>query len=101
MIVYNTTFHVEDDILTESIEFLKSEYIPCAIRNGLLVNPLLQRVMQNVEAGTSLCVQFRVKDEKTLHDWIREEGAELQRKLVVRFGNKMAGFSTLLEEIDL
>jgi len=101
MIIYNTTFHVEDDILTESIEYLKSEYVPNAIRSGLLIQPVLQRVLQDVEAGVSLCVQFRVKNEETLHEWIKKEGGELQHQLVKRFGNKMVGFSTLLDEIDL
>lgn len=101
MIVYNTTFHVEDEILTESIEFLKSEYIPLAIQSGLLMQPVLQRVLQDVEAGTSLCVQFHVQDQETLHAWVRQDGIALQRKLTERFGNKMAGFSTLLDVIDL
>jgi len=101
MIVYNTTFHIEDEILAESIEYLKSEYIPHAIKSGLLMQPVLRRVLQDVEDGTSLCVQFHVQNQETLHDWIRQDGIALQRKLTARFGNKMAGFSTLLDEIDL
>ncbi|MDR2920401.1 MAG: DUF4286 family protein [Tannerella sp.] len=101
MIVYNTTFHVDDEILNESIEYLKQEFIPSSIHSGILSHPVLQRVLQNSEAGTSLCVQFRVKDQPTLHEWIRHEGIAIQQKLVERFGTKMAGFSTLLDEIDL
>lgn len=101
MIVYNTTFHVDDEILSESIDYLKQEFIPSSIRSGILSNPVLQRVLQDAEAGTSLCVQFRVKDQPTLHEWIRQEGITIQRKLVERFGSNMAGFSTLLDEIDL
>jgi hypothetical protein len=101
MIVYNTTFHVEDEILAESINYLKSEYIPFAVRSGLLIQPVLLRVLQDAEAGTGLCVQFRVQDQDTLHNWVRQDGMELQRKLAERFGNKMPGFSTLLEEINL
>ena len=101
MIVYNTTFHVDDDILSESIEYLKQEFIPSSTRSGILSHPLLQRVLQDSEAGTSLCVQFRVKNQATLHEWIRLEGIVIQQKLVERFGSKMAGFSTLLDEIDL
>lgn len=101
MIVYNTTFHVDDEILSESIDYLKQEFIPSSICSGILSHPLLQRVIQDTEAGTSLCVQFHVKDQQTLQDWIRQEGITIQRKLVERFGSKMAGFSTLLDEIDL
>lgn len=101
MIIYNTTFHVEDEVLNESIEYLKQTFIPAAINSGVLSQPVLQRVVQEEEAGTNLCVQFRVKDQETLQNWIDQEGITIQHKLVKRFGHKMAGFSTLLEEIDL
>lgn len=101
MIVYNTTFHVDDSILAESITYLKQEFIPAAVSSGMLSQPVLQRVLQDQEAGTSLCVQFRVKDQDTLYDWINREGIDIQRKLAERFGTKMAGFSTLLDEIAL
>ena len=31
MIVYNTTFHIEKDILDESLDYLKRQYIPKAV----------------------------------------------------------------------
>ena len=31
MIVYNTTFHIEKDILDESLDYLKKQYIPKAV----------------------------------------------------------------------
>ena len=31
MIVYNTTFHIEKDILDESLDNLKKQYIPKAV----------------------------------------------------------------------
>ena len=101
MIIYNTTFHVEDEILSESIEYLKHAFIPAVISSGVLSRPVLQRVVQEEEAGASLCVQFRVKDQETLQNWIDQKGIDIQHKLVERFGNKMVGFSTLLDEIDL
>ena len=74
MIVYNTTFHIEKDILD---------------------------VMQAEEGeGISFSVQFHVKNVDTLNFWLQNEGNNLHRALVARFGHKIAGFSTLLEEID-
>jgi len=35
-----------------------------------------------------------------LNFWLQNEGNNLHRALVARFGHKIAGFSTLLEEID-
>lgn len=34
MIVYNTTFHIEKDILDESLVYLKKQYIPKAVESG-------------------------------------------------------------------
>jgi hypothetical protein len=36
----------------------------------------------------------------TLNFWLQNEGNLLQKDLVNRFGYKIAGFSTLLEELD-
>ena len=36
MIVYNTTFHIEKDILDESLVYLKKQYIPKAVESGFL-----------------------------------------------------------------
>jgi hypothetical protein len=45
-------------------------------------------------------VQFHVKNVDTLNYWIETEGRLLHQDLVNRFGRKIAGFSTLLEEIE-
>ena len=46
MIVYNTTFHIEKDILDESLVYLKKQYIPKAVESGFLQRPCLRRVLQ-------------------------------------------------------
>ena len=101
MIVYNTTFHIEADILDESIEYLKKSYIPEAIASGFLQKPCLRRVMRTgAEEGESFSVQFHVKNVDTLNFWLQNEGSAIQQALITRFGQKIAGFSTLLEELD-
>jgi len=101
MIVYNTTFHIEKEILAESIQYLKGEYIPKAIASGFLQQPCLRQVLHTAEdEGISFSVQFHVKNIDTLNFWIQNEGTLIHKELVNRFGNKIAGFTTLLEEID-
>lgn len=41
MIVYNTTFHIEKDILDEGLDYLKKQYIPKAVESGFLQRPCL------------------------------------------------------------
>ena len=38
---------------------------------------------------------------ETLEYWLQQEGSALQRRLTERFGQKLVGFTTLLEEMEL
>jgi len=42
-----------------------------------------------------------VKDIETLEKWVAETGEGLKEELLKKFGNQVAGFSTLLEEVEL
>lgn len=101
MIVYNTTFHIEKDSINECLTYLKKQYIPKAAASGFLLKPYLRRIIQaEQEEGESYSIQFHVKNMDTLNYWLQNEGNQLHKDLVNRFGYKIAGFSTLLEEID-
>ena len=100
MIIYNTTFHIENEVHKECLKYLKKEYIPKAVSSGFMLNPCLRRVLQNEgNEGESYAIQFHVKNRDTLNFWLKQEGIALQQALVARFGSKIAGFTTLLEEI--
>lgn len=102
MIVYNTTFHIHKEVLADCLGYLRTQYIPRAVEGGMLSNPYLRRVLSSEnEEGESYCVQFHVEDVETLNDWSQKVGRSLQSDLVNRFREKVAGFSTLLEEIEL
>ncbi len=102
MIIFNTTFHIEDDIHSDCIAFLKDDYIPSAIQSGFLHQPRLAFIhRQYEEKGVSYSLQFHVKNVETLNHWLDTEGQTLQSEIVKRFGNKVMGFVTLMEEISL
>lgn len=102
MIVYNTTFHVEKGIQHESLDYLRAEFIPKAIESGILNKPCLRKILHESEdEGVNFSVQFHVEDIETLNNWLQKEGQFLHKDLIDRFGSQIAGFSTLLEEIEL
>ncbi len=102
MIIYNTTFHADNVIAADCLAYLKSTYIPIAIKNGLLQKPALRRLMREDDDGTtSYALQFHVDHREALDTWMQKEGRILQRRLTQRFGHQLVGFSTLLEEIEL
>lgn len=102
MIIFNTTFLVEDDILDNYIRFMKETYIATASDSGFLHEPRFCLIhSQHEESGSSYSLQFRVKNVDTLNHWFATEGQALQTELTARFGNKALGFVTILEEIEL
>lgn len=100
MIVYNTTFHIEKDCVEACLDYLKKEYIPCAMADGSLQQPCLRRVLFVQDEGESYALQFHVDDVDTLNDWLEKEGHAMHKLLTDRFGHQVAGFTTLLEELD-
>jgi hypothetical protein len=103
MIVYNTTFYIDNAVIEEGLDYLKKNYIPTAIAVGILKQPRLRQVLHNLtddNTGESFAVQFHVKDMNALNEWRTQVEEELQGALIRRFGNQITGFTTLLEEID-
>lgn len=102
MIIFNTTFHADDDIKDAFVEFLKTVYIPQAAASGFLFEPRLLLIhRQHEEGGVSYSLQFAVKNTDTLNHWLTNDGNRLHGVLTNRFGNKAMGFVTVLEDIEL
>lgn len=102
MLIFNTTLHLDDSIHDDCLRYLKEIYIPQAIKSGVLEAPFLARIeSQHEESGVSYALQFKTKDIDTLDQWASTAGEELKGDMYKRFGTKVAGFVTLLEEIPL
>lgn len=101
MIIFNTTYHVEDEVHSDYLTFIRDSFIPKALESGFLMEARLARIVpQYNEPGTSYSLQFRVKNSDTLQFWLNESGDLLNKALVDKFGNKVLSFVTLLEEMD-
>lgn len=102
MIIFNTTFHLDDDIHDEGLIFLKETYVLAAVNSGFLFEPRLCLIhRQHEESGHSYSLQFKVKNIDTLNLWQSIQGQHLNNKMNEQFRNKMVGFTTILEEIEL
>lgn len=102
MLIFNTTFHLDDSIHNECVSYLKEIYIPRSLVDGLLEQPSLARIeSRHEEGGVSYALQFKTKDMDALNKWAAKVGSLIQKGLTDKFGNKVSGFSTLMEEIPL
>lgn len=102
MIIFNTTFHVEDSARSNFVAYMKETYIPKAMNSGFLHEPRFAKIQgQYDQGGSSYSLQFKVKNVDTLNYWFEKEGLALQKDLTDHFGDAAIGFVTLMEEIEL
>jgi hypothetical protein len=98
MIIYNITFHIEERIVNEYLDFLKKEYIPAATKSRVLKHPKLCKILaQTDDACLSYSLQFQVENTNIFNDWYQRTGNELQTRIIQHFSDKVLGFTTLLE----
>lgn len=102
MLIFNTTLHVDDAIQDQFIVYLKTVYIPQALESGLLSQPALAKIdRQHEESGVSYALQFKTQDIDSLNKWAEQTGEPLSLDMNKRFGTRVGGFVTLLDEIPL
>ncbi|MEG1617539.1 MAG: DUF4286 family protein [Bacteroidales bacterium] len=102
MIIFNTTYHVEMATVDDFVTYVRNQFVPAATRSEELTHPRLTRILSHEdEGGVSFALQFQVTDPMKLDDWYDEIGDELNEEFVANFGEKVVGFSTLMEVIDL
>lgn len=102
MIIFNTTYHVDDRVLADFITYLREEFVPKAIQDKEMTNPRLTRVMTHEpQEGSSLALQFEIRELEKLDEWYEEIGDSLNEDMIARFGSQVVGFSTLMELIEL
>jgi len=101
MLVYNTTYNIDEDVLSNFLIWLHEVYVPEIEKNGILSNHRLLRVLSHREENTeSFTLQWEVESSALLHRWHVEVGGKLNNELVKMFGNKVVGFPTLLEVME-
>ncbi len=102
MLIFNTTLHIDDSIHDDCLKYLREEYIPESLVGKLVGQPSLARIeSRHEENGVSYAMQFKTQNIESLNKWIEETGGRLQKELTDKFGSKVSGFVTLLEEIPL
>ncbi len=100
MLIYNTTFQVEDEIHDNFLVWIKECYIPEVEKHGTMRAPRICKVLSHRDDGSSYTLQWEVESSSLLHRWHLEQGMKLNDELVKIFKNKVVGFPTLMEVIE-
>ncbi|MDR0995352.1 MAG: DUF4286 family protein [Tannerella sp.] len=106
---YNVTFHLDKEMEETGIAYLQAVYIPQMLASGVLGAPLVRRVkafpnerglQEEEEKSCSYALQFPLSNEAAFPAFIREESVAIHAALGRKFGGRMLGFATLLEELE-
>lgn len=101
MLVYNTTYHVEEKDVRNFLIFMQESYIPRVLEEGSLSDPKILKILSHIEEGSAcFSVQFSVESSAMLHSWHRKQGAQLNAELLKTFEDKIVGFPTLMEVVE-
>lgn len=100
MLIYNTTFQVDDEIHDNFLIWIKESYMTEVQSHGALQSPRLCRILSHRDGGSSYSLQWEVESSGVLHRWHMEQGIRLNDELTNIFKDKVIGFPTLMEVIE-
>lgn len=101
MILYNTTFHVDEKAECDFVAWLKTDYIPRAEHEGL-INPMLARLVNNVEPGcATYALHFDAASMPDVERWENGVRNELTAEIFSRWQYGVLAFSTAMERIGI
>lgn len=100
MLIYNTTFYVEDANHDHFVIWLKEFYTPEVEKYGVLKSPRLCKLLNYQEDGVAYSLQWEVEDSTSLHRWYSDQGVKLNEELIKIFNDKVIGFPTLMEVME-
>lgn len=101
MILYNTTFHVDEKAERDFVCWLKSDFMPRAAKDGL-INPMLARLVDNVELGCSTyALHLEAASMAVIGQWESAGRRKLIEEIFARWQYGVLAFSTPMEKIEL
>lgn len=101
MLVFNTTYTIQNTDARNFVIWVHQSYFPSIVENGILTNPRMLRVLSHKDEETEcFCLQFNVESSAKLHTWYTQQGQALTEEMTKLFGDRFAGFSTIMEIIE-
>lgn len=101
MILYNTTFHIDRSIRSDFMAWVKERFIPEAVKDHALSDPMLTRILTVVEPDAeTFALHLYADDRADVDRWERTSGQALLSEMFKRWGERALAFSTPMEILD-
>lgn len=98
-VLYNITYNVDESVLQDWQEWMKSEFIPKYIATKYFESANMVKILVEEEmGGESYAVMYKSTSLELLEDFVVNESPEFNKELSDKFGQKVLTFMTLLEE---
>ncbi len=100
MILYNTTFLVEDAVLDDFIKWVKDDHLPTCEDLSLLEGQKFFKLLHNEEDGAgTYCIQYFLSSDVAYNKFVNEDDYEIKRSLTKLFGQQIVFFSSTMKEL--
>ena len=100
MILYNTTFIVEEKIHDDWFDWLKNDHINDYLKSSCFLGARLGKITSHLEPGAvSYSLQLFVNDELTLDTFKDNFLTDIQQKSLQKFGTNVLSFASEMEHM--
>ena len=99
MILYNVTAAVDDSIHDDWFDWMKNKHIPKVLASKRFIDYKFFKVLLNHEEGTTYSIQYFAESMAELQLYEALHAELLRKEHSDRYGDKVANFRTVLEEV--
>ena len=100
MLIYNVTTGLDKKIEQEWVIWMKEVHIPEVMKTHMFVSHRMYKVLSGDEGDTvSYAIQYTAQSITQLDRYLEEFAPSLREDVKKKFGDRLASFRTVLEEI--
>lgn len=101
MYILNTTFHVDNRVRRDFLDWARKVYMLAAIDTGLFGSARLLRVLTDTDSeGVSFALQMDCESISEARRWHDETATLLRDDMSQRWGDKVLFFTTYLKDAE-
>lgn len=101
MLIYNETFIVDDTIVDEWLNWIKTNHIPAILGTGLFDGYKAYTVLDSPNEGITYCLQFHTDNVQRYSDFHYKHMDDIHATHNKQFEERFALFHTLMETVEL
>lgn len=102
MILYNITFALGPETERDFLHFMRESYLPGLRQDARTSDIRLHRIHPHQEDpdSRSYALHIHLEDEEALRSFAESTLQDVTRALLVQFGERVMGFSTIMHTIE-